>query len=261
MNEPNIPNSDTDTSQETGRIVWPVVDLTRGPQGPRDRQLLFGDRITILERQKDNCLIRSEKDGYRGTVPSDACGPAVGRTHRVSARTTHAYAQSNFKSPNLFSLPFGAHLSAVSETETFIETEIGFVPRQHLRAQDTFSKDPVSIAEIFLGTPYLWGGNTYQGIDCSGLVQTSFMACGIACAADSSQQVDSLGVPLAEDEERHRNDLIFWKGHVALVVDENTLIHANAGYMETVYEPIADALTRIEAQGDGPPISYRRVQL
>ena len=100
-----------------------------------------------------------------------------------------------------------------------------------------------------------------MGIDCSGLVQAAFLACGTACPGDSDQQANELGEALPPDAAFERNDLVFWKGHVALVADAATFIHANAGHMATVFEPIEDALARIEAQGDGTPTGHRRVML
>lgn len=260
MSDPRVtPDPAQITCKDPARILQPIVDLTRGPDGPRDRQLLFGEDVTILDRGAAHCLIRAEKDGYCGTVPTAACGPRVAVSHRVTARATHAYDAPDFKSPERVMLPFGARLGALGETATFVETELGFIPRQHLHRSDSLATDPAAVAEIFLGTPYLWGGNTYLGIDCSGLVQAALLSCGIPCPGDSDQQQDHLGAELDRQAALQRNDLIFWKGHVAMVVDDKTLIHANAGYMATVHEPITAAIARIEVQGDGGPVARKRL--
>ncbi|MEE4189851.1 MAG: NlpC/P60 family protein [Roseobacter sp.] len=247
------------TLSEPASIRVPLVDLKRAVNGPRDRQLLYGDAVTILGRTDDHALIRSEKDGYCGMVTASALGPGRVPTHRVTARATHAYAEASFKSPDQAVLSFGSSLFALSETATFIETELGFVPRQHVRPAEVVATDPAAIAALFEGSPYLWGGNGGMGLDCSGLVQAACLACGIPCPGDSDQQAKVLGTALAEDALLHRNDVIFWTGHVALVVDDNTLIHANAGHMTVSYAPIREAIARIDLQGDGLPTMRRRL--
>lgn len=244
---------------EPARIIVPIVDLTRGIDTPRDRQLVYGEDITILNRIGDHCLIRADKDGYCGTVPAAASGPSLAATHKVTALATHAYEKPDFKSRDREMLPFGARVAVLSETERFVETERGFIPRQHLQEVGYLAKDPATIASIFLGAPYLWGGNTPLGIDCSGLVQAALLACGMPCPADSDQQQTQLGITLSADETLDPNDLVFWKGHVAIVTDKTTLIHANAGHMSVAYEPIDEALVRIEAQGDGLPTRRARL--
>ncbi|MEM9575502.1 MAG: NlpC/P60 family protein [Pseudomonadota bacterium] len=262
MSDPrSAPPKDLIVMAEAARIAEPVVDLTRGAGGPRDRQLLYGDPVTVLNRTDTHCLIRSEKDGYCGYVAAPSVAAPATATHKVTARATHAYHEATIKSPDLTTLSFGSRLAALSETATFIETDLGFIPRQHVHPVDTFATDPAVVAQLFLGTAYLWGGNSFKGIDCSGLVQAAFLACGLACPGDSDQQALDLGKALPDDARVERNDLIFWKGHVALVADSATLIHANAGHMATVSEPIDVALARIEAQGDGLPTGRRRPAL
>lgn len=247
------------TLEKPAQVTVPVADICVTPEGPRDRQLVFGDRVTILGRMKAHSLIRAGRDDYCGWVADAALGAVQPMTHQVTTRATHVYKDASFKSPDLMSLSFGAGLNTISETATFIETPLGFVPRQHVRPADARATDPAAIAELFLGTPYLWGGNSHLGIDCSGLVQAACLACGMKCPGDSDQQADQLGAPLPADATLERNDLIFWKGHVALVLDKETLIHANAGHMLVTKETIHDAFARIEGQGDGKPTRYKRL--
>jgi cell wall-associated NlpC family hydrolase len=260
MSDPrDTPPADRIVLNEAARVAVPLVDLTRGPEGPRDRQLLYGDAVTILNRSATHCLIRAAKDGYCGTVPGASLASPRAPTHRVTARATHAYTAPDIKSPDRVRLCFGAQVTALSESATFIETDLGFIPRQHLHRAEVRAADPAAVAEIFLGTPYLWGGNSSLGIDCSGLVQAACLACGIACPGDSDQQAARLGTTLPDDAPLQRNDLIFWKGHVALVRGADLLIHANAGHMAVVHEPIDAAIERIRTQGDGLPTRRKRL--
>ena len=244
---------------EAGRICAPIVDLLRSIEGPRDRQLLFGDEVNVLNRTDDHALVRAAKDGYCGWVACSTIAAPRPASHRVSALATHAYAGPDFKSTDQVLLSFGSKIKALSQAGRFIETEIGFVPEQHLTPSDELATDPAEVAALFLGTPYLWGGNGCSGIDCSGLIQAACLACGLPCPGDSDLQERIVGTVLDEATPIRRNDLIFWKGHVALVTDATMLIHANANDMAVAYEPIEQAITRIIAQGDGAPTSRKRL--
>jgi cell wall-associated NlpC family hydrolase len=246
-------------ASDAAQITDPWVDLCRAPMGRRDRQLLFGDAITVLQSSGDWRLVRAQKDGYHGFIPVTAFGSVTTPTHQITAPATHAYHAPDIKSGDRACLSFGSSLTTLSETATFIETHAGFVPRQHVHGVGITATDPAAIADLFLGTPYLWGGNTHTGIDCSGLIQTACHACGIACPGDSDQQAGSLGTPLPNGDTLTRNDVIFWKGHVALVIGPGQMIHANAGHMAVAYEPISDGIARIETQGDGMPTGFRRL--
>ena len=215
--------------------------------------------MTVLHTQDDWHLIRSGKDGYCGYLRNDTLGPPTPPTHRVAIRSTHAYARDDIKSPDQLGLSFGSHITALSETTTFVETTVGFIPRQALHHSGDSATDPAAVAEMFLGTPYLWGGNSAEGIDCSGLVQAACRACNLPCPGDSDQQAEHLGQHLPQGTSYQRNDVLFWKGHVALVFDPDTILHANAGHMAVVKEPIVAAISRIANQGDGPIIAHRRL--
>lgn len=240
-------------------IARPVVDLLRSPSGPRDRQLLLGDEVSILQTKDGWVEVEAAKDGYRGFVAADAVQDTADPTHWVSAPATHTYVAEDFKSPERASFSFGSHLRVLREGERFSETDQGFVPKAHLRQISDPLSDPVAVAETLIGTPYLWGGNSRFGIDCSGLVQMSCLACGIPCPGDSGPQERNLGRPLPAGSAYRRGDLLFWKGHVAWVRDPDTLLHANVHAMAVALEPIGAAITRIADQGDGPVTAHKRL--
>ncbi|MEZ5686171.1 MAG: NlpC/P60 family protein [Paracoccaceae bacterium] len=246
------------TEGEPARIIQPVTDLCAAPDGARDRQLLFGADVLIIERRMAWAFVRAEADGYCGWVASAALGRPEAATHWVAAPATHIYREASIKRGEVMGLSLGARLTVFDDEGPLMETDLGFVPRQHLRALGDWAQDPVAVAESLLGTPYLWGGNSREGIDCSGLVQIAFAACGRACPGDSDQQWQGLGAPLAEGAPLERGDLMFWKGHVALICDAETLIHANGHTMSVAYEPIAEARARIAAAGEGEYLGLRR---
>ncbi|MDA0961508.1 MAG: NlpC/P60 family protein [Proteobacteria bacterium] len=236
------PHPDWATGADPATIAVPVADLLATPQGPRDRQLLMGEAVTVLGQKGGIAHVRAEKDLYHGFVADTALGPAATPTHRVAAPAAHAYAAPDIKSPDLLSLSFGARVTATAETEKFIETALGHIPKQHLKPADSHEGDPAATALLFLGTPYLWGGNSRAGIDCSGLVQAALLACGTPCPGDSDLQARAFGPATGP---RRRGDLLFWKGHVAMALDDARLIHANAYHMATAIEDADTAVTRI----------------
>ncbi len=233
------------------QIVTPFVDLLRRSGGPRDRQVLLGETVVVSEVKDGWSHIEADKDGYCGYVPSQSLGPVIPVTHWISAPSTHVYAKADLKSPDQAALSFGSLITVTSQTNGFAQTSMGYIPSPHLTPIGTHLNDPLEVAQLFMGTPYLWGGNTRFGIDCSGLVQAAYIACGRDCPGDSSQQMEAFGAGLLNDTTPQRNDLLFFKGHVAMVFDQDTLLHANAFHMAVSFEPLRSALERIESQGDG----------
>ena len=261
MSDPRLtPDPAVEKGGERRSVAVPVADLCRHPNGPRDRQLLFGHTVVAGPAVDGWHAIQADKDGYCGHVQASDLIADRPATHRVTARSSQCYAKPDMKSRDRFWLSHGSEVVGLKSTGTFMETPDGFVPLQHLGALPDLETDPARIAERYLGTPYLWGGNSALGIDCSGLVQAACLACGIPCPGDSDMQETTLGTALPADAPLQRNDLLFWKGHVALVTDPQTLIHANAHSMSVWYEPLDTALDRIASQGDGPVTSRRRLR-
>lgn len=258
MIDPRLtPNPDLVTTREIRQITTPVIDLLRQPGGSRDRQLILGDMVTLLGAEDGHAYVQAVRDGYVGHIDPSALALPLEITHYVAAPVSHAYEAPDFKTRDVCALTHLSGLHALSETEAYIETTLGFVPKRHILPADHLADDPAQVATHYLGTDYLWGGNTRWGIDCSGLVQAAMRACGHPCPGDSDQQM-TLGAS-ASNTTYQRNDLLFWKGHVALVTDPKTLLHANAHAMTVCYEPITDAIARIKASGDGPVIAHRRL--
>ncbi|MFV2035854.1 MAG: C40 family peptidase, partial [Halocynthiibacter sp.] len=199
------------------------------------------------------------RDGYVGYLPVETLGAAGVPTHWVAARASHLYCAADFKQADRATLSFGARLCITATDGQFGRTAEGdFVPMQHLRGVDEALSDLAAVAEMFLGTPYLWGGNSADGIDCSGLVQAACLACAIPCPRDSDQQQQHLGRALSPRDSLRRGDVIFWKGHVGLMASAGRLIHANIHHMAVAAEPLEAAIDRIAKSEFGAVTARRR---
>jgi cell wall-associated NlpC family hydrolase len=217
-------------------------------------QALKGERATIYDRNNEGWAWgQLDRDGYVGWLPdSSLTRPQAAPTHKVTAIRTFAFPGPSIKLPPVNTLVMDSLLSVTREDGAFAVTREGWhVPRGHLGQIDRFETDFVAVAERFVGTPYLWGGKSSFGIDCSGLVQLALNAAGTGCPRDSDMQQDGLGreIDPAQSNRLQRGDLIFWKGHVAIVRDAETIVHANAHHMATAIENTADAIARIKAAG------------
>lgn len=244
------------TTDTPGQIAWPHVDLLAHPAGPRDRQLLLGEAVTILGSNQQHSYIRSEKDGYIGYVTGLSITTPQPPSHQVIAAATHSYGDASIRSADLATLSFGAKITASGDSQDFVETSHGHIPKQALAELPTPARDPITTARLFLNTPYLWGGNTRSGIDCSGLIQAALLAANMPCPGDSDQQ-QQLGQTITNGQYQS-GDLLFWNGHVALVTSPTKMIHANAHHMQVVEEPITQAIIRI-ARTTGPVTAHKRL--
>jgi cell wall-associated NlpC family hydrolase len=224
------------------------------PDAALTTEALRCDQVTVYEETEEGwCWGQLASDGYVGWLSANALRtPGAAPTHKVAALRTLVFPAPSIKHPPLEGLPLGARLAVLGHEKEFAVLANGYLPARHLAPLDATEPDFVTIAERFVGVPYLWGGKTSLGIDCSGLVQVALTAAGLGCPRDSDMQEAGIGarVTLAPHfTNLQRGDLMFWKGHVAIVVNSHTMIHANAFHMAVVIEPLAEAVARIRASG------------
>jgi cell wall-associated NlpC family hydrolase len=231
-------------------VVVPVATIHREASSTamQTTQALFGERLMAFEITDDWVWCQLERDGYVGYIAKAAVSKDLTNpTQRVSVPSTFLYPVPDIKSRTPTSLPMNAKLEIVANDEKFSKLSNGkYVFTKHLRPLNEFEPDFVSVAEKFLDVPYSWGGRTAQGLDCSGLVQTSLEISGISSPRDTDMQEIQLGQDLLINDldGLRRGDLVFWKGHVGIMADEKTLLHANGYHMMTVKEPLSEAVTR-----------------
>lgn len=218
-----------------------------------ETELLFGEVFDVYEQQEGWAWGQARRDGYVGYLPKACLAPlGPGTTHKVLAHRSFLYPSAGIKVTPLGFLPFGAEVVVLAQEGDFVRTPQGFLYGAHLAPVGTFETDPVAVAARFVGIPYLWGGKSSLGLDCSGLVQTACHACGIAALRDSDMQEKTLGEaiePPLDAQAYQRGDLLFWPGHVAMAQGGGMMIHANAHFMAVTSEPLGPALARIAANG------------
>lgn len=230
----------------------------------RDTELLFGEAVRVFERKNSFAYVQAERDHYVGWITETALAPQpVMPNHRVISMRTHAYSTSDLKSPETMTLPQGARLRVTDNEGDWRRVQhAGWVHARHIAPiGENFAPDPAAVALRYEGTPYLWGGRTSLGLDCTGLTQTAFDACSALIPRDSDMQFEWTGVDIPDWKEAgalQRNDLVFWKGHVGIMLDETTLCHANAWHMAVAIEPLGGAVERIKNYY-AEPIGARRI--
>lgn len=240
-----------------GQINVPELALRTQPMlsSGMESQALKGQHITIYTHDNGYSLIQSHDDQYVGwSLTSGLSFEQKPTTHHIKALRTFVYSDESIKSLPLYGLSYGSKIAIAQEGEKFSRlTDGGYIFSDHIRANNVCAQDWVKEAEKFLNCPYLWGGRTSSGLDCSGLVQLALSSQNILAPRDSDQQEAALGKIVAWDKTQkimvQRGDLLFWKGHVAIATDAQNIIHANAYHMSVQYEKIEEALSRIEASG------------
>jgi cell wall-associated NlpC family hydrolase len=245
---------------ELREVVAAQAPLRRAPanDAPLDTEALRGERVVIYESTDEGWSWgQLESDGYVGWLPSASLEPpGSAPTHRVSALRTFVFPGPSIKLPPVAALSFGSVLNIIrfaGEQDAFAVTAASeHIPARHVATIDTREPDFVTVAERFVGVPYLWGGKTSLGVDCSGLVQLALASSGIACPRDSDMQEAALGIdvdPSMDISSWQRGDLVFWPGHVAIARGGGSLVHANAYHMAVAIEPAEEAVRRVAASG------------
>lgn len=245
------------------RVVAPAAPLRRAPSPAAglDTEALLGDAVDFYAEQDGFAFVQLVRDGYVGYLPAEALGDADPEpTHRVTALRTFLYPEPDLKRPVRAHLSLGARLVVTGEAGAYLETPGGYVFGRHCVPLAQHEPDYAATAERLVGIPYLWGGRTSLGLDCSGLVQLCLDAAGLSCPRDADMQERDLGraLPLALEGLR-RGDFVFWRGHVGLMLDPETLIHANGHHMAVAVEPLAGAVARIQENSFGAVTGIRRL--
>ncbi len=249
-------------SGELHEVAEPIVTLHAAPRPDATRQteLLLGERVLVFETTSEGwSWLKTVRDGYVGYVPTSGLTRQLTRpTHRVAVPATFLYVVPDVKARPETSIPMNAVVEIICDDGRFARTAGGrFLYALHLKPIASAEDDFVAVAEEFLNVPYLWGGKTQRGLDCSGLVQTAMQAAGLSCPRDTDMQEAKLGTPLNDYNALRRGDLIFWDGHVAIMVDRERLVHANGHHMRVALELAGEAMART-ASSYGDVTSIRR---
>lgn len=249
---------------EARRVVTGSAPLRKRPDHAAgyETEAVMGEPVTLYDAKDGFAFVQLGLDRYVGYLPEDALGPADPQpTHRVTALRTFLYPAANMKRPNVGHLSLGATFAAADREGDFLRVRPGaYIFAAHAGDVQYRQPDYCATAERLVGTPYLWGGRTSLGLDCSGLVQLSLLMAGMACPRDTDMQESALGEALPPDlDGLQRGDLVFWKGHVGLMLDADRLIHANGHHMSVAVEPLREAVERIAVKSFGAVTSIRRL--
>lgn len=237
------------------RVIGAISPLRREPhhEAALETEALYGERVTVFETTEEGwSWIQLQTDKYAGWMPAgDLIADVKDEpTHWVSVPRAFLFPAPDIKTPPLMALPFGARISVERTQQNFLIAENGFIPSVFVKETGARDSDFVATAQKFLCAPYLWGGKSSLGVDCSGLVQVSLQAAGIPCPRDSDMQA-ALGKPVPFDDlsKLQRGDLVCWKGHIGIVSAPGLLLHANAFHMQTMEEPLKEVVARIKKAG------------
>jgi cell wall-associated NlpC family hydrolase len=232
------------------QMLAPLATLHRAPSddAPQETQVLMGEEVRVFDLAEGWAWVQLEHDGYVGYMREEFLNAKIHYpSHHVIVPSTLLYTKPNLKTQPVKFLSMNANVTITAVQDKFFELATGgFVFAEHLAPIAQVKSDFVAVAEQFLNTPYLWGGKSAHGIDCSGLVQTALHGCGIYCPRDADMQENDLGSPLLINnlDGLKRGDLIFWDGHVGIMRNETTLLHASGHQMLVVSELLQDVVAR-----------------
>ncbi|HYM17110.1 MAG TPA: NlpC/P60 family protein [Micropepsaceae bacterium] len=251
------------TEGRVARAHRGVVPLRAAPSldAGQETQLLFGERFTVYDEKDGWAWGQIERDAYVGYLKAEALLPQIAApAHRVTALSTPLLSAADSTSAARDMLPMNAKVAVAKEEGRFLRLADGhYLFAGHVAAMDWKAPDWVAVAERFLGVPYLWGGKTHWGLDCSGLVQTALEAGGIQSPRDTDMLERALGEPVALDGPLKRGDLVFWKGHVGIMLDGERLFHANGFAMQVSLEPLSEVKARTDTREGLPVRAIRRL--
>ena len=221
-----------------------------------ETECLFGEKLEILSNDKEWSFCKLLTDNYCGWVQNTSLGKTNRCTHRVLTLRTFIFTEKHVKSKIIYNIPIGSKLNVIKTGKTWSEItlpkkfnfQIGYVPSKHIVNIKNKVKDWVSVAEQFLNAPYKWGGRNSLGIDCSALIQLSCEAYGKALPRNTNDQLRFKDVITKDLNSLKRADIIFWRGHVGVMVDSLNILHANAFHMKTVIEPLNDVILRMSQE-------------
>ena len=249
------------------QVVRGVADLKRRPEAaaPLDTQLLAGEIVTVYDEADGWAWVQNRTDDYVGYIRDTALGSDVHVTsHTVRVLRTFLYPEPELKAPPRDALTMTSPVAVVGSEASFSEVRFGapwqngWIYTAHLAADGDVAPDHVETALAFLNTPYLWGGKSSLGLDCSGLIQVALMRAGVACPRDTDMQADAVGVALPADTVPRRGDLVYFPGHVAIALDDTMVVNANAHAMLVSIEPLADLEARVKQETGGTGITVVR---
>lgn len=238
------------------QVCVPVLDLLAKPDaGALASQVLYGEVFDVFDVSDGLAWGQNRTDGYVGYVIESGLSAVCEANRTITSKLTHVYPEPNFKTSPTSQLTYMSRVLVDGEAGEFYSVADGFISKRH------FDHKPTSFVEEatrFVGIPYLWGGRSMLGLDCSALVQLALMAVGVSCPRDSDMQLAELGAEV--DDSYQSGDLLFWKGHVGIMFDDTTLLHANVNHMAVAFEPIVEAIARIK-KTDGPVLAQKRLSI
>ena len=243
-----------------------IVDVKKTPNNsaPLLTQAFFGEEVSMLDEANGWAFCQLNSDGYVGFLKSEHLSThGLQPSHSVAVPLSHVYPKPDVRAPIGMAIPFGAQvtISEGVEEKRFSEVRgLGWIYKRHLKPLGSLNADYLQTAAMFLHAPYVWGGKTALGLDCSALVQLALNYAGKDCPRDTDQQLEMLGRSVgANISACEKGDLVFFPGHVGFMLDKMRLLHANATYMRVTLDKLESVVSRLSMVHDNPVVDIRRL--